>query len=319
MTDWTRREFVRASAALAAGLGARTWGQDSRPAASRPSFGAGSVSIGASKVVVPRLGLGCFPLSAVSGDADGAAVVRRALALGLRYFDTAPSYGAGASERRIGIALQGSRREDLYIATKTLERKADAARAEVDASLTRLQTKYVDCVQIHEVHDDWEGLFARGGVVEGLERCCQEGIVRSIGITGHRDPSFLRHALERFPFVSALVPVNPIDPQHLSFVRDFLPFAAERGTAVVAMKVFAGGKLLRDKILTVKDCIDYALSLPQVAVAVPGCATVEELDEVYAAAAAHRPLERAALGEIEAKAGTHRGKATEWYKDERHK
>jgi len=252
-----------------------------------------------------------------------------AFRLGVRYVDTAPSYAAGESERRVGAALKrwlkesaGSAREDFYIATKTLMRDADGARRELEESLERLELESVDSVQCHEVHDDWESLFAAGGVIEGLEKARAEGLVKHVCITGHRDPKWLVEAVKRYPFATALVPVNPIDVQHKSFVRDFLPVAVENNVAVIAMKVFGGGFLLNSAgddgkpIYSADDLLTYALAQDGVAVVVPGCDRIAHVREAAAAVAAYRRPDSEFLKALEGRAPHHEGKETEWYKDE---
>lgn len=310
-----RRQLLRLGVgAAAAGAIARLAESQEKPA-SGPAKELPSAALGGTKRRLPRLGLGCFPLSTLAAEEPAVAVVRRALELGVRYFDTAPSYGNGSSERRVGAAIHGFDRASLYLATKTLARDADGARRELEESLKRLGVSFVDAIQVHEVHEDWESLFRKGGVVEGLEKAREEGLARFLGLTGHRDPAFVAKAIERHPFATALVPVNPIDPQHRSFVRDFLPAAAKRGVAVVAMKIFAGGKLLSEKRATAAELVGYALAQPQVSVIVPGCASVAELEEAHAAALAPLPGAEA-LAALEKKVGEHRGKDSEWYKND---
>jgi hypothetical protein len=80
---------------------------------------------------VTAFGLGCYYVGAAPTDKDGVAVVRRALELGCSYFDTAPSYVRGVSERRVGLGLEG-RRKDVFLSTKTLERSASGALTDLE-------------------------------------------------------------------------------------------------------------------------------------------------------------------------------------------
>ena len=282
---------------------------------------------------LPRLGIGCFPLGNLEKEDDAVAVLHRAFDLGVRYLDTAPSYGAGRSEQRVGLALEtwlkahpGVGRGDFYIATKTLRRDGIGAAKELEQSLRNLRTAYVDAVQCHEVHDDWETLFAKDGVVEALENARRGKLMRFVGITGHRNPAYVLNAIRRYPptaegagFVTALVPVNPIDVQHMSFVRGFLPVAAELGVAVVAMKVYGGGFLLETKDdaggprCSAADLLRYALAQPAVAVAVPGCDRVSHVEQANAAMVGFQSPDAAWLQALEKRMPKHEGKSTEWY------
>jgi aryl-alcohol dehydrogenase-like predicted oxidoreductase len=274
-----------------------------------------TVTLGTTGRTVPRLGLGGYPIVRSTTDDDAVSVLRRAFDYGVRYIDTAPSYARGKSERRIGLALKGYDRSEFYIATKTLERDGKEARREIEASIERLGVEYVDAVQVHEVHDDVNTLFDSGGVLKSLEKAREEGLLRHIGVTVHRKPAYAIEAVRRYPFATALVPINPIDKQHRSFITEFLPVAKERNVAVIAMKVFSGGALLRHTDLTAAECLRYALSQDGVAVAVPGCEFVSHVDEAYEAVAEFEPLSAEAQRAIEQRAGEHRGKQSEWYKE----
>jgi aryl-alcohol dehydrogenase-like predicted oxidoreductase len=124
----------------------------------------------------------------------------------------------------------------------------------------------------------------------------------------------LLQAIERHPFATALVPVNPLDCLHRSFTRTFLPRARERGVAVIAMKVYAGGELPGDRSrVSAGDLVRFALAQEGVAVAVPGADSVERWDE--ARAAALLPAPSAAEGQrLQQACGPHRGQESEWYK-----
>ncbi|MFG0330364.1 MAG: aldo/keto reductase [Phycisphaerales bacterium] len=269
---------------------------------------------------LPRLGFGGYPIVRLPDD-EGVAVVRRALDLGVRYFDTAPSYGAGKSERLIGRAIResGIDRSELFVATKTLRRDGAGARRELDESLERLDLDFVDCVQAHEVHDDWRSLFEADGVIAALERARDDGRLRHIGITGHRNPEYLIKAIERYDgFATALVPVNPLDTKYLSFTKSFLPVALARGIGVVAMKVYGGGSLLSGDRFKARELLQYALSQPGVSIAVPGCDAIWQVDAAHGAVIGMtEPLSAERLAELEERAGEHEGRKSEWYKEDR--
>ena len=162
---------------------------------------------------------------------------------------------------------------------------------------------------------DVEGLFRKGAVIGALESARERKKIRHIGITGHRDPAFLLEAIARYEFATALVPVNPIDTLHRSFTRDFAPKAREKGVAVIAMKIYAGGALLSGGAkATAGELVCFALAQPGVCVAVPGADSVPRWDE--ARAAALEPLPDAdAQAKLVERVGPHQGKKSEWYKN----
>src|SRR3989442_14255524 len=105
-----------------------------------------------------RLGFGAWAVGGAGWGAAGdererAAAIRHAVERGVTFFDTAPSYGAGESERLLGQALKADRGR-VAIATKVGPR--DDPRASLEASLRRLDSDYVDVVQLHEPLERWE-------------------------------------------------------------------------------------------------------------------------------------------------------------------
>src|SRR5207247_7825764 len=106
----------------------------------------------------PRLGFGAWAVGgtgwgAAPAEGDRLAAVRRALELGITFFDTAPAYGDGASESLLGRALKADR-DRVAIATKVGPR--DDPRRSLEASLRRLAMDYVDLIQLHEALEGWE-------------------------------------------------------------------------------------------------------------------------------------------------------------------
>lgn len=274
-------------------------------------------TLGRTRRELPILGLGCYPLGSASEDV-AIEVVKRALESGARYFDVAPSYHDGASERRLGKGVAGHAREELYIATKTLERDGDKALAELERSLERLQLEYVDSVQVHEVRssEDVEALFAKDGVIKALESAREKQKLRFIGITAHRDPAVIVEACERYEFATALVPVNPLDVKHHSFIKEFLPTARAKDIGVIAMKIYAGGALVGEgRKVQPGDLVRFALAQEGVTLAVPGADSIAYWDEARYAASQSLPDEAEQKRIIDA-VGEHHGKASEWYKRE---
>ncbi|MET3291676.1 UNVERIFIED_CONTAM: aryl-alcohol dehydrogenase-like predicted oxidoreductase [Brevibacillus sp. OAP136] len=103
-------------------------------------------------------------------------IIRRAVELGVNYFDTAPSYSDGQSESRVGLGLKGLRNR-VHIATKTGGRTRDAALRDLEGSLKRLQTDYVDEWRIHNVMQpkDLEAAFAKDGAIQALLEAREQG------------------------------------------------------------------------------------------------------------------------------------------------
>jgi predicted aldo/keto reductase-like oxidoreductase len=189
-------------------------------------------------------------------------LVLQAYDQGINYFDCAHSYWEGHSEEVYGKVLPEFRKE-IFITSKTTQRSAAEAEKELDLSLRRMKTDYLDLWQIHGVGTiaEVDAIFASGGAIEAIESARQKGKCRFIGFTGHSDPEVHLEMLRRYQgFDSILMPLNPADPSYLSFEKNVLPIAVERKMAIQAMKVFGNAFLLRS--LNCKECLEYVLSLP---------------------------------------------------------
>jgi aryl-alcohol dehydrogenase-like predicted oxidoreductase len=164
---------------------------------------------------------------------------------GVNHIDTAASYGA--SEDRLRRWLGDHR--DVFLATKTGERRGADARAELERSLERMAVDHVDLIQLHNLveDDEWETAFAPGGAVEALAAARDEGLVSHIGVTGHglRIAGMHLRSLERFDFASVLFPVNFVlldNPAYRADVEQLLALCAERDVAVQTIKSIARGR-----------------------------------------------------------------------------
>lgn len=153
---------------------------------------------------------GAAALGDVSQDVAEASV-HEALDAGVNHLDVAASYGD--AELRLG-PMMSEVRSRVFLATKTGERDRDAAWAQVNASLQRLQTGSVDLLQLHAVGDldELDRVTRPGGALEAAVRAQEEGLVGAVGITGHGPQAAATHleALRRFPFATVLTPLNPV-------------------------------------------------------------------------------------------------------------
>ena len=213
-------------------------------------------------------------------------IVNVAIDRGIRYFDTAWIYSDGQAETRLGKVVK-HRRSEMWIATKTWNTSRDGARRQLETSLTRLQTDYVNEWRLHNVWD-----FARlneftgkGGALEAAIQARDEGLVKNISISCHTDPQILVEALKRFPFDSALIAVSALDHFILSFVEEFLPVAIAQDVATIGMKVLGLGSLTHE----VERSLRYAFGLPLSTVIV-GMENMQQLEQNLAIAESFTPL-----------------------------
>ncbi len=213
-------------------------------------------------------------------------IVNTAINRGIRYFDTAWIYSDGQAETRLGKVVK-HRRTEMWIATKTQDTTRDGARRQLETSLSRLQTDYVDEWRLHNLCD-YERLDAftgKGGALEAAIKAREEGMVRYISISGHTDPQILIEALNRFPFDSALIAVSALDHFIFSFAEEFLSIANAGGMATIGMKVLGLGSLTHE----VERSLRYAFSLP-VSTVIVGMETMAQLEQNLAIAESFTPL-----------------------------
>ncbi len=266
---------------------------------------------GESLTVIGQAG-GRFPLCTFE---EAKAITRRAYDLGINYFDNAHGYWDGRSEVVFGEALRDVRK-DVFITTKSTARTGEGAEKELHLSLERLKTDYVDLWQIHAVGEmeEVDQIFGPGGAIEAFEAAKRAGKARFIGFTGHRDPHVHMAMLERYDdYDTILMPLNPADPSYLSFERIVLPEAVRRGLGIQGMKSLANAKLLQS--LSVRQCIQYVLSLPIHCLAV-GCTTIGQIEDDVRIAREFERLEGAELASIRERAGMIAGAGLEdWKRD----
>lgn len=189
-----------------------------------------------------RLIFGAAALFAVDQDAADR-VLEELLEAGVNHIDVAASYGD--AELRVGPWMR-EHRGDFFLATKTGERSYEDARAQLRASLERLQVDQIDLIQLHNLTDEegWEQAFREDGALRACVEARDEGLVRFIGVTGHgtRVASMHLRSLERFPFDSVLLPYNFSMMQQPAYARSFeqlLASCAEQRVAVQTIKAVA--------------------------------------------------------------------------------
>ncbi|REJ07209.1 aldo/keto reductase [Microbacterium bovistercoris] len=210
------------------------------------------------------LGLGCAPIGNLFtpvADDDAVATVHAALDAGVRFFDTAPLYGSGESERRLGLALQGVPRDSYALGTKVGRLLVDAAGSTVapgsvgrdsvadlsrdavwrslESSLALLGTDRVDVLYLHDPLDVDAAL---SGALTAMTELREQGVVRAIGIGNGVLPVLERYAAEA-P-VDVLMEAGRLTLIDRGAQERLMPLAAERGISIVAAGVFNSGILV---------------------------------------------------------------------------
>lgn len=274
-------------------------------------------TFGQTEVELTIIGQGGARLGLMRTKEEARKHVRRAYDLGLNYFDCAHSYWEGHSEEVYGDVLSEVRK-DVFITSKSTQRSAEGAQKELDLSLKRLKTDYIDLWQIHgvETKQDVERILGPGGALETFESARQKGHCRFIGFTGHHDPEVHLELLRLYNrWDSILMPLHAADPVYLSFEKQVLPEAVDRGIGIQGMKAFGNAFLLRS--LNPRECLEYALSLPVDCVTV-GCSTQGQLEEDVRIVQGFRKLSDERMYELRMMAtqgvGSLKGPALEYWK-----
>lgn len=291
------------SVAVAGGIvGATTLQQNATNTATPPAIMPERM-LGRTQVKVPIFGLGGAgqtPLSWEGRERDAVAIIEKALQLGIRYFDTASSYGP--SEDYLGKVLP-PHRPKLFLASKTDKRDRDGAWRELERSLKRLNTDYLNLWQLHHVSfpQELDIIFSKSGAIKAVEEAIQQKLVRFAGITGHHEPQVIAEGLRRYPFHTTLIPVNAADKHHpRPFLPVVLPIAQQQNVAVIAMKVPAYGRLFKPGGLSgMQQALGYSLSQPGVQCCVIAAETIAQLEENVKVARAFQPLQGKELAAIE--------------------
>lgn len=250
--------------------------------------------LGRTGVRVSALGLGGYHLGKAGGERSAVRIVHAAIDGGITFMDNAWEYHEGLSETLMGKAI-ADRRDRVFLMTKvcTHGRGRREAMKQLEQSLRRLRTDYLDLWQIHEcVYDnDPERHFADGGVVEALEEAKRQGKIRFHGFTGHKHPDIHLAMLEYgFPFDTCQLPLNCFDSSFRSFEQRVLPQLIGRGIAPIGMKSLGGdARQLEEKVVSPQDALRYAMSLP-VATTVSGIDSMKVLKQNLAVAQGFRKM-----------------------------
>jgi len=261
-------------------------------------------TLGKTGLKVSRIGFGgapigiCNYLSPEDRDSEEfrshtVAAIREAVARGITYFDTAPAYGDGRSERLMGEALEGHRTQ-VALATKFAFHEGTCREdytAGLRLSLERLRTDHVDILQLHGgFFDDKLGSrIIASGVLDWAEEMRREGLCRFRGITAEGPSGALERLLRTGRFDVLMIAYNLIlqSPcNYLNHPTGIIPFARDLGIGVTTMRPTTCGFLQKllgsafpglDTAKLTRLAIQFVLSTPEVDCVVVGMRTAEEV------------------------------------------
>jgi uncharacterized protein len=249
---------------------------------------------GKSSIKISALGMGGHHLGDAPDQTTAVRLVQEAVDGGITFFDNCWEYHRGRSEMWMGEGLKG-RRDKVFLMSKvcTHGRDASLAMLMLEQSLQRLHTDHLDLWQIHGVaFDNDPELFIRtGGAAEALRKAKEQGKVRFVGFTGHKDPTIhLKMLNTGFPFDAVQMPLNAFDFNFHSFEQQVLPELNKRGIAVLGMKPINGhGEPVKNGIVTAQEALRYAMSLP-VTTTITGMESLDVLRQNLAVAQGFQPM-----------------------------
>lgn len=212
--------------------------------------------LGASGIEVSRLCVGCMsfgdPASKMHAwtlnEAESGAIIKHALELGINFFDTANCYSAGTSEEYLGKAIQNHiSRDKVVIATKVYFNEGglskEAIVKELDGSLKRLGTDYVDLLIIHRF--DYNTPVEE--TMEALHRVVQAGKVRAIGASAMYGYQFakLQNTAEKNGWTKFVSMQNHYNLLYREDERELIPICKEQGVVLTPYSPLAAGRLAR--------------------------------------------------------------------------
>jgi uncharacterized protein len=237
-------------------------------------------TLGKSGLKVSKFCLGGYHMR-VEGEENAIKMVHKAIDLGVNFLDSAAKYHQGESDITYGKALQGGLRKKVLLMSKAEKRDKKSAMEQLENTLKRMQTDYLDLWQCHEVvsHDEVDKILAPGGSLEAFVEAKKQGKVRHIGFTGHADPTVHQRLLTSFDgWETVQHPVNLIDPHYLSFIKNVLPRVGAKGLGRIGMKSNGIGAITKNGIATIQECLRFAWS-QDIDTLVSGPQTPPQLEE----------------------------------------
>ncbi len=310
-SQWSRRQFLKTTAAAVV-LGTA----EKATAAAASSLP--KRRLGKTGEMVSCIGFGSGTRFCSIENEDAAqALLERAFASGINYFDTASSYTRRPierlSEKRLGEFIK-PRRKEIFLATKIDPRDRDGALRSVETSLKFLQTDYVDLIQIHSLSnlDDLERIASASGVLAAIRELKEQKVARFIGITGHNDGAAMADALRRYEFDTVLMALNaaqaanPVAQRKMQPIPAFesaaLPVALQKNIGILSMKVMGQGMLVGSGAgrASPAELLQFNLSQP-VASVIIGCEQLAPLEQNVQAAMNFTPMDESGKARLQEK------------------
>jgi len=278
MTD--RRMFLKSLAGATAGLTLTSAAHTAPDDRDRLGEILPRRKLGRTNQYVTMLGTGGYHVGWTT-ERDAQEVIEASLEGGVRFFDTAESYGAGTSETRYGKYLTPKYRDLIFLMSKSTGKDAKTVKEHLEGTLNRLKTDHLDLYQVHAISTPADvDSRVQLGVLEVLLKAKEEGKIKYLGFTGHQNPFAHARMMELTRksdiFDTVLMPVNVLDQTYFSFTQNIMPKALDRNMGILAIKSLADGRFFAKKeqtgwtsddplipnYLSIKEAMHFVWSLP---------------------------------------------------------
>jgi predicted aldo/keto reductase-like oxidoreductase len=218
--------------------------------------------------------------------------IHKSLELGITYYDTAPGYGGGASEKMFGLALSGVDPNSIFLATKAFIGNRDETLRSVEASLKNLKRDWIDLIQIHGdgINKEQEQRITEpGGMLDAFRELKHDGVVKNIGFTSEDNNDVCYRFIYSGVFDSMQICYNFLFQHPFEPSRPFgsLYEANKQGMGIATMRAPTSGTFQRwIQMVNPNNTFDYTpaliqfvLSNPLVDVALVGMRTAERVKQ----------------------------------------
>jgi len=240
-----------------------------------------------------RVGLGGEGVLRTEGrEEDAGAMLGAAYESGIRYFDSAPAYAGSEEYQGQFWKKHPAWKAETFQASKSAQRDAAGAAAELRRTLARLNRDRLGLWQIHDIRDkdDIRRIEGTGGALQAFTGARETGMVGGIGVTGHHDPAVLLHAVSYWDVDAVLLPVNPVEAVIGGFLDTVIPAARERGIGVIGMKVMGAGHFIFPDAGILPDTLVRFALAQDTDVVIVGCSTPGEAQQLARAGRGADPM-----------------------------
>lgn len=223
--------------------------------------------LGKTDFLVSVVGFGGIPIQQCT-EKEAKEIIYACVDEGINFIDTARGYTI--SERLIGKAIKGLKRDEIYIATKTMGRTYEAAKADFETSMRDLDVDYIDLYQFHNLskEPDYETVMSEDGAMRFFLEMKEKGYIREIGVSSH-SADMMDKLLDLEEMATMQFPINAVESQGIPLLEK----AAKLDIGTIAMKPIAGGVLMNHG----EESLRYILENENLTVAIPGMANIDEV------------------------------------------